>query len=408
MKKIIIILLVFLVSNCNSQTSSWIPVSVNGSGNINYLQFINNNIGWIMSYSKLLKTTNGGLNWNLILSTGTTQSGFSFINENTGWRADYYFNHIPFGNIYKTTNGGTNWLTQYSFNDIFEPVYFYSENIGYASSYYFTSNSGLNWSYYAYNGDFGVYQKLFVSNKCGYSVNAKIFRTTNTGTNWTILYDNNNNLYQFYSLAFLDSLNGFVSGKLNSSGAGIIFKTSNGGFNWTIINTNTESLKRISFINYNTGYAISNNKVYITTSSGINWTRQLCDTFYSFNQITFTDLTHGWIACNNNIILKTTNGGNVFVKNISTEIPLCISLSQNYPNPFNPSTNIRYQITNNRFVLIKIYDITGKEITTLVNEKQSPGTYEVKFDADNLPSGVYLYKLNAGDYSETKKMILLK
>lgn len=83
-------------------------------------------------------------------------------------------------------------------------------------------------------------------------------------------------------------------------------------------------------------------------------------------------------------------------------------LFQNYPNPFNLSSNIKYQISKSDFVNLKIYDIVGKEIATLVNEKQSPGTYEVSFDGTNYPSGVYFYKLIAGDYSETKKMVLIK
>jgi hypothetical protein len=94
----------------------------------------------------------------------------------------------------------------------------------------------------------------------------------------------------------------------------------------------------------------------------------------------------------------------------SRGIPEHSSLSQNYPNPFNPNTYIKYQITNNlpRQVTLKIFDILGKEIATLVNEKQSPGTYEVNWNGSAYPSGVYFYKLVTGDFTETKKMILLK
>jgi flagellar hook assembly protein FlgD len=83
-------------------------------------------------------------------------------------------------------------------------------------------------------------------------------------------------------------------------------------------------------------------------------------------------------------------------------------LFQNYPNPFNPATNIRYSIKENGIVTIKIYDILGKEIATLVNEKQSPGMYEVTWDASQYSSGIYFYKLTAGEFSEVKKMILIK
>ena len=96
------------------------------------------------------------------------------------------------------------------------------------------------------------------------------------------------------------------------------------------------------------------------------------------------------------------------IKNISSETPGKYSLSQNYPNPFNPTTNIRYQITNNSFVSLKIFDIQGTEIATLVNNKQTPGTYEVSFDGSTYSSGVYFYTLSTRDFKETKRMILVK
>jgi len=84
------------------------------------------------------------------------------------------------------------------------------------------------------------------------------------------------------------------------------------------------------------------------------------------------------------------------------------SVSQNYPNPFNPSTSIRYGIPERSFVTIKIYDILGNEITTLINEEKSAGSYEVEFDAAGLSSGIYFYTLSTGNFLSTKKMILLR
>ena len=83
-------------------------------------------------------------------------------------------------------------------------------------------------------------------------------------------------------------------------------------------------------------------------------------------------------------------------------------LMQNYPNPFNPNTNIEFRISDRVFVSLKVYNILGDEIATLVNEEKSAGVYEVVFDATGLSSGMYLYKLHAGSFFETKKMILMK
>jgi hypothetical protein len=96
------------------------------------------------------------------------------------------------------------------------------------------------------------------------------------------------------------------------------------------------------------------------------------------------------------------------IQEINSEMPSSYSLQQNYPNPFNPSTRIKFQIVEPGNVNLKVYDILGNEITTLVNEEISAGTYEATFDAAGLSSGIYFYTLVAGSFTETKKMILLK
>jgi hypothetical protein len=97
------------------------------------------------------------------------------------------------------------------------------------------------------------------------------------------------------------------------------------------------------------------------------------------------------------------------VENYSDQVALSnFELSQNYPNPFNPTTKIKYSIPHEGYVTLKIYDVLGNEMTTLVNEEKPAGKYEVKFDGDDLTSGVYFYQLKAGDYIETKKMILMR
>ncbi len=81
---------------------------------------------------------------------------------------------------------------------------------------------------------------------------------------------------------------------------------------------------------------------------------------------------------------------------------------QNFPNPFNPSTTIYYSIPELSFVTLKVYDVLGNEIVTLVNEEKSIGTHTIEFDATALPSGIYFYRIQAGSFVETKKMVLMK
>ncbi|MCO6473803.1 MAG: T9SS type A sorting domain-containing protein, partial [Melioribacteraceae bacterium] len=98
----------------------------------------------------------------------------------------------------------------------------------------------------------------------------------------------------------------------------------------------------------------------------------------------------------------------VGIKDSENIIPSEFVLSQNYPNPFNPSTVISYQLSENSKVSLKIYDVLGREIATIVNKQLQPGEYEVEFNAEDLSSGVYYYRLEAGSYNHTKKMILLR
>ena len=122
------------------------------------------------------------------------------------------------------------------------------------------------------------------------------------------------------------------------------------------------------------------------------------------------------LACNSEgILFAGTESGIYRTVESTTDInehevivPIEFLLFQNYPNPFNPTTSIRYQLPQSGNVKLKVYDLLGKEIITLVEEEKPAGNYEIKFDASNVPSGVYFYSINAGDFSDTKKMILIK
>jgi hypothetical protein len=118
----------------------------------------------------------------------------------------------------------------------------------------------------------------------------------------------------------------------------------------------------------------------------------------------------GWMA--NRSIVEATPGqvniGQIVSVSEMFELPIKFSLDQNYPNPFNPSTQIKYTISKTSLVTLKIYDLLGREIATLVNGKQQAGEYTARWNAESVPSGMYIYRIVAGNYVETKKMILMK
>jgi hypothetical protein len=109
----------------------------------------------------------------------------------------------------------------------------------------------------------------------------------------------------------------------------------------------------------------------------------------------------------NMIVLKTASL-TLGIENEFTETPSKFKLGQNYPNPFNPVTSINYEVPKDSKVKISVYDIKGGEIATLVNENKSAGRYTVSFDGTNLTSGIYFYRIQAGDFTDTRKMILTK
>ena len=165
----------------------------------------------------------------------------------------------------------------------------------------------------------------------------------------------------------------------------------------------------LSFPNAQTGYACtSTGTVLKTFNGGSLWGEQNTTLSENLYEIHFPSVQIGYIASWSGKILKTTNGGLTFLSNNVNEISARFSLEQNYPNPFNPTTSIRYAIPKNGFVKLIVFDALGREIESLVNETQSAGVYEVTFDAPHYSSGIYYYRLSAGDFVETKKMLTIK
>ncbi len=124
--------------------------------------------------------------------------------------------------------------------------------------------------------------------------------------------------------------------------------------------------------------------------------------------IDFINEQKGWILFEDGTLMKTVNSGLTFVKEEELSFAENYLLNQNYPNPFNPSTKISWQSPVSGWQTLKVYDVLGNEVATLVNEYRNAGSYEVNFNASKLSSGVYFYQLKTGDFIQIKKMILLK
>jgi hypothetical protein len=269
-----------------------------------------------------------------------------------------------------------------------------------SSGVYISSNNGTSWIQTALNNktirSFTILGNFIFA---GTDING-IYLSSNNGTNWIQTALNNKTVYSLISIG-----NNIFAGTLDN---GVCFST-NLGTSWTQTTLNNKTVYSLVPSGNNIFAGTLDNGVYLSTNNGVSWVNKnqgfiIIPTVYS-------------LLITNNYIFAGTDGQFVWrrslteilgVQSISSLAPNKFSLCQNHPNPFNPSTNIRYEIPRSENVRLIVYDALGREIETLVNEKQTAGTYEATFNASQYSSGVYIYKLKTEGYSETKKMILLK
>jgi photosystem II stability/assembly factor-like uncharacterized protein len=372
-------------------------------------KFFPTGTGYAGGYSTLLKTTNGGENFVVLTDRSYNVFGMHFFNETTGWICG------GSGLLLKTTNGGTEWKHT-SINEpnaYFYTIYFLNQLTGFTagskntnpSIFYKTTDGGESWINYNTNAPFAITSVWFTNSMVGlisgYGTGATYLRTTNGGVNWSAPILNQG---VEKSLFFINEQTGWAA-TYNR-----VVKTTNGGVNWfSSLQIPFNFINSVHFVNELTGWCSgSGGVIYRTSDGGTTWTNQSFVYINELNSINFLNATTGFAVGTDGTILKTTNGGLSFVNGSTGKIPIYYSLRQNYPNPFNPSTTINYELPITNFVSIKVFDVLGNEVETLVNEKQNAGSYSADFNAASLPSGIYFYKLVTEKFSETKKMILIK
>ncbi|MBS1492405.1 MAG: T9SS type A sorting domain-containing protein [Bacteroidetes bacterium] len=240
--------------------------------------------------------------------------------------------------------------------------------------------------------------------------NGRILSTSNGGTNWT-------------TYTGLPYISDFAVDKTNDdicyvSCAGTsqsqkVFKTTNGGVTWVNISGNLPNAAVNTIILRNAApraiFVGTDLGVYMSYNDGATWS--LHNTGMPTVEIFDLKYREG-----NKILLAATHGRGCFKLDLTTFTGISnnnitaesFGLSQNYPNPFNPTTKIRYSIPSSAFVTLKVYDILGHEVETIVSQNQGRGVYDVQWDASKYSSGVYIYKINAGSFNESKSMLLVK
>ena len=374
------------------------------------IDFVNKDIGWILGYNYqfdiLYKTTDSGNTWAEVYRDQLTNNEYSnklfFINKYIGWA-------VRSGKILKTTNGGVDWDLQYNSTYYLHDIIFKDSLIGLAvgTGLLKTTDGGINWE----NKTSPIQRitgikisspdTIFIVGY-GRSSNGFIYKSTDFGNNWIFNYTSG---FRLLNIFMLDKLNYWASGTSSN-----FLQTNNGGMSWTVNTFPTIDgyVTSIFFINRNIGWILRDGGLFLKTIDGCaNWNSSSMR-YPIANDLFFMDENVGWMCGGNASILHTTNGGITFIDNKNPSPPKDFYLKQNYPNPFNPSTKIEYSIPKQSHVIIKVFDLLGREVTTLVNEDKPAGNYNVEFIGSNLPSGIYFYRMEAGNYSSTKKLLLLK
>jgi|WetSurMetagenome_2_1015567.scaffolds.fasta_scaffold62248_2 photosystem II stability/assembly factor-like uncharacterized protein len=414
MKKIFFILIIlhFSLLLANAQ---WIWQTSGITTPIRDIKFINRNTGWVCGDGVILKTTNAGTNWVIQTQPATDKYLYSInpVNENivfcVGW----------FETILKTTDGGNNWIPirngPFGSGASYWTSHFLNENTGWIAGgnqkVLKTTNGCTTFdSIYLFVGYISdIYFKDSLNGfLCGDGGLTR--KTTNGGYNWfTTNIQLHGNLYNFYKVSFVNNQYGWLIGNGNP-----VYRTTDFGMNWDSIGYVTGS-NEIYFVNFSsilTGWAGGTyGRMFKTTNGGYNWTMENTSSFTGYiRESFFYNDSIGWIVGGGGRIQYTTSSGQVMkITNSNKQIANDFRLYQNYPNPFNPNSKIKYRISEDKFVTLKAYDVLGREIETLVNEKNKAGTYEVNFNGEYLPTGVYFYSIFVdGVMIETKIMMLIK
>ncbi len=394
-----------------------------------------------LPYPGYSRTTDGGKTWVCDSIPGAEDGYLSQIvalDANSAYVAVYVVTASNSKGIYKTTDGGATWTRQNAYASALYGggyLYFFDANNGVAIGdpnleTYTTTNGGLNWNpvamppaltdEYSYLGGGSI---AGAGNRVWFGTTRRIFRSTDRGHTWSASAPTD----AYACLAFQDTNTGLCSLYPH-----VYRKTTDGGVTWNeIVNPgwltdgmSPTSIRHIpgtlSTYLVAAGRAQGNRGLACTYHAGAEW--RLLDTS-AMDIIAFPSASVGWVSIRDtNVVWKYLD--QPLSTMASGSAPARFDLAQNYPNPFNPVTTIRFALGSMADVTLTVYDVLGRRVAVLVNERREAGTHDVRFDANGLASGVYLYRLQARpvgagqarplgagqvtDFVQTRKLIHMK
>ena len=414
------------------------------------IQMINENTGFICGAYNLSETDfiPDKLSLSKEFNTGSLMSQ---LNHKAGMTGTENYKAI----FLKSENGGDSWenfanlnpeydyLTAMSFlnKDTGVAVASIQENFIFISRIIKTVNGGLDWSELNIPANVKDITSIIYSDKnviiaagSSHQLNGIIISSYDGGKSWA---ETTFNAVSFFNeINFTDPSTCFATAFVNSSyPVSQIYKTTNSGYKWDALNTRFDSIhitKSVFDIEKGNVYIFGNrtiqsNQLWILTELIIGKSTDNCQSWQITEYPEYESIFCSGISDSSEIfaggghreinmvgyLLHSTNGGTISLNNAFQEVPADYKLYQNYPNPFNPSTIIKFDVngrSNNESYNVKltIHNYLGKVLKTITDKKFGSGSHEVTFDGNDFPSGIYFYTINTGNYTETKKMILLR
>ncbi len=378
------------------------PIPTGTNADLDGVSFIDRNRGCIAGRGGIVRiTTDGGLTWTGS-PTGTSADltdidligSKGFITGNGGL-------------ICVSTDGGGSWVPfTTGTSETFNGSSFTSETAGWAvgTGGIICVFNGTNWTPQP-TGTTIEFKSVFGLGSTGWAVGANGTICRYIESSW--VPQATGTTVTFNDVAFADANTGFAVGQ-----SATICKTTNGGTTWTPINTGYSGLniRSIKIANANLAWATADGGVVLQTADGgATWT----STYLGSANLKGIEFVGG-----RGIIVGDGGTGYSFQTDLvsvrenpaTSGIPTGFALNHNYPNPFNPTTTIQFAIPAGVSVhtSLRVYDILGREVSTLINEEMTPGNYDIAFDARGFASGTYVYQLRAGSFVSTKKLLLLK
>ncbi len=385
------------------------------------------------NYGGIYRSTDNGNTWS-VADSGLVKNGSDTLNIlSLAAMSDTIIAGTDSEGIFISTNNGNSWKQMNngiadSSNQVLKAMAVGANDSNiyvaiFGVGVFVSNDAGQNWklidnglpsSYFGTLAYINLKEFRFIKSYI-YLIGDGTYVSTNGGSNWMNIFGDT---ASFGGNSFVSMGNIIFLGRDYSDGYPLytLLRSTINGKSWTDISASFEKIDKGSSIHalavYKNDLIVgSDHGVYISSDCGTSWIPFNTGWDYKFIQVNS-------LALNNNYIFAGTNSEGIWripvlqvvtgIEKSNKNLPTSYSLQQNYPNPFNPSTTIQYQIPKSGLVTLKVYDVLGREVKTLVNQYQNVGSHEINFNAANLSSGVYFYQLRGGNFVSTKKMILLR